>query len=141
MEPAPRVKQLLIDIQEDRKRYIALEKLLIKQRELMIGHKTEALEALNPQLTELYSVLDNTATERRLLMQQLQLPANKEGIHQLLSRLPIHYREHAGALWADLRLRAHACHQQNHHNGMLLTQQIALLSSLAEQPTEFLYAG
>lgn len=45
MEPTQRVKQLLIDIQEDRKRYIALEKLLIKQRELMIGHKTEALEA------------------------------------------------------------------------------------------------
>ncbi len=63
MEPTQRVKQLLIDIQEDRKRYIALEKLLIKQRELMIGHKTEALEALNPQLTELYSVLDNTATD------------------------------------------------------------------------------
>ncbi len=39
MEPTQRVKQLLIDIQEDRKRYIALEKLLIKQRELMIGHK------------------------------------------------------------------------------------------------------
>ena len=38
MEPTQRVKQLLIDIQEDRKRYIALEKLLIKQRELMIGH-------------------------------------------------------------------------------------------------------
>lgn len=29
MEPTQRVKQLLIDIQEDRKRYIALEKLLI----------------------------------------------------------------------------------------------------------------
>ncbi|AHK18578.1 MULTISPECIES: flagellar export chaperone FlgN [Yersinia pseudotuberculosis complex] len=141
MGSAQRVKQLLIDIQEDRKRYITLEKLLIKQRELMVGHQTEALEALNPQLTELYNMIDKTATERRLLMQQLQLPANKEGIHQLLSRLPPNYREHAGALWADLRLRANACHQQNHHNGMLLTQQITLLSSLVEQPTEFLYAG
>ncbi|EKN3710520.1 flagellar protein FlgN, partial [Yersinia enterocolitica] len=41
------VKQLLVAIQEDRKRYIALEKLLVKQRELMIKHDSEALQTLN----------------------------------------------------------------------------------------------
>lgn len=141
MESAQPVKQLLLAIQEDRKRYIALETLLIKQRELMIGHKTEALEALNLQLTELYNVLDNTASERRLLMQQLQLPADPAGMQQLLSRLPPDYREHANALWADLYLRANACHQQNEHNGQLLTQQQALLASLTEHPSAFLYTG
>ncbi|WP_145534859.1 flagellar protein FlgN [Yersinia thracica] len=134
-------QQLLVAIQEDRKRYIALEKLLVKQRELMIAHDTEALEALNLQLMELYNMIDKSATERRQLMQDLQFPAHKEGMHQLLSSLPIHYREHAGALWADLRLRADACRQQNQHNGLLLTMQMDLLSSLTEAPSDFLYAG
>ncbi|MBS0053971.1 flagellar protein FlgN [Yersinia sp. Marseille-Q3913] len=135
------VKQLLVAIQEDRKRYIALEKLLIKQRELMINRDIEALNALNLQLTELYNMIDKTASERRMLMQELELPAHKEGMHLLLSRLPTHYREHAGALWADLHLRADACRQQNHHNGMLLTMQMNILSSLTESHSDFLYAG
>jgi flagellar biosynthesis protein FlgN len=135
------VKQLLVAIQEDRKRYISLEKLLIKQREMMLNHDTEALNALTLQLTELYNIIDKTASERRMLMQELQLPAHKEGMHLLLSRLPVHYREHAGALWADLHLRADACRQQNYHNGMLLTMQMDLLSSLTEAPSDFLYAG
>ncbi|CNH45313.1 flagellar protein FlgN [Yersinia pekkanenii] len=135
------INQLLMAIQEDRKRYIALEKLLVKQRELMIKHDSEALQILNPQLMELYNLIDKTANERRLLMQELQLPAHKEGMHLLLSRLPAHYREHAGALWADLRLRADACRQQNHHNGMLLSMQMELLSSLTENRSDFLYTG
>lgn len=135
------VKQLLMAIQEDRKRYIALEKLLVKQRELMIKHDAEALQTLNPQLMELYNLIDKTASERRMLMQELQLPVHKEGMHLLLTQLPTHYREHAGALWADLRLRADACRQQNHHNGILLTMQMDLLSSLTENQSDFLYAG
>ncbi len=135
------VKQLLVAIQEDRKRYIALEKLLVKQRELMIKHDSEALQTLNPQLMELYNLIDKTASERRMLMQELQLPAHKEGMHLLLSQLPAHYREHAGALWADLRLRADAYRQQNHHNGMLLTMQMDLLSSLTKTQSDFLYVG
>ncbi|AKP33115.1 flagellar biosynthesis protein FlgN [Yersinia aleksiciae] len=133
------VKQLLVTIQEDRKRYITLEKLLIKQRNLLIKHDAEALGALNLDLTELYNMIDKAANERRMLMQELQLPAHKEGMHLLLSRLPTHYREHAGALWADLHLRADACHQQNFHNGMLLTMQMSILSSLTESHSDFLY--
>ncbi|RXA97231.1 MULTISPECIES: flagellar protein FlgN [Yersinia] len=136
-----RIQQLLVSIQEDRKRYIALEKLLVKQREFMISHDTQALKQLNTNLTELYDIIDKTSTERRLLMQKLQLPAHKEGMHMLISKLPAHYREHAYALWADLRLRADACRQQNHHNGLLLTMQMDILSSLTETKSDFLYAG
>ncbi|CNI11572.1 flagellar protein FlgN [Yersinia vastinensis] len=136
-----RIQQLLVSIQEDRKRYIALEKLLVKQREFMISHDTQALKQLNTNLTELYDIIDKTSTERRLLMQELQLPAHKEGMHMLISKLPAHYREHAYALWADLRLRADACRQQNHHNGLLLTMQMDILSSLTETKSDFLYAG
>lgn len=81
------IKQLLVSIQEDRKRYIALEKLLVKQRELMVKHDSEGLKLLNPKLMELYNTIDKTATERRLLMQELQLPTHKAGIHLLISRL------------------------------------------------------
>lgn len=136
-----RIQQLLVSIQEDRKRYIALEKLLVKQREFMISHDTQALKQLNTNLTKLYDIIDKTSTERRLLMQELQLPAHKEGMHMLISKLPAHYREHAYALWADLRLRADACRQQNHHNGLLLTMQMDILSSLTETKSDFLYAG
>ncbi|WP_145574453.1 flagellar export chaperone FlgN [Yersinia alsatica] len=136
-----RMQQLLVSIQEDRKRYIALEKLLVKQREFMITHDTEALKILNTKLTELYDIIDKTANERQLLMQELQLPAHKEGMHMLISNLPLHYREHSYALWADLRLRADACRQQNHHNGLLLTMQMEILSSLTATQSDFLYAG
>ncbi|OWF82007.1 flagellar biosynthesis protein FlgN [Yersinia rohdei] len=135
------IKQLLVSIQEDRKRYIALEKLLVKQRELMVKHDSEGLKLLNPKLMELYNTIDKTATERRLLMQELQLPTHKAGIHLLISRLPAHYREHSYALWADLRLRADACRQQNHHNGVLLNMQMDILSTLTETKSDFLYAG
>lgn len=141
MNATQSLKQLLLTIQTDRKYYIALEKLLLKQRQYVIRYQSAKLLAVNEHLTELYQALSQTTMERIALLKELKVAPNKEGLQTLFNRLPEQYREHVTALWADLEQRVKNCQQHNQRNGQLLSMQKDILTSSFNYQEEFIYAG
>lgn len=133
------VKEILTEIQRDRKYYIKLIHLLKQQRSLIIERKTEALEELNQNMASIYAQLTESARKRISTLRDMCIPPHAEGIRFLFSRLPANHHIQAKALWEDLELRVRECKELNERNANLLTMQQEIVNSILGNEPDLIY--
>lgn len=140
-QAASRVKTLIQDTADDRRRYIRLRALLEEQRAHIVTRRTAELNAVNESIGELYQHLTQSSQRRRRLLETLGMAACAEGMRTLLSRLPDANRGKVSALWRDLQQQASACREANDYNGTLMNMQREILTGVlnAGEPENWLY--
>ncbi|MTH46156.1 flagellar protein FlgN [Intestinirhabdus alba] len=138
---AQRVKTLIQDMAEDRRHYLALNELLLRQREYIIARRTAELTALNEQIMGCYQTLSQHSQRRYRLLNQLGISASAEGIQRLIARLPASHQKTVAALWQSLQQQAERCHAANERNAVLMNMQQEILTNLlnASEPENWLY--
>lgn len=138
---AQRVKALIQDMTEDRKRYHALTALLEKQRHHIVARDTAALDSVNEQIMSLYQQLSQSSQQRYQILGQLGIDPNPAGLTTLIARLPAAHQSSVSALWQSLRQQAADCQIANDYNGALMSMQQEILGNLlnASAPENWLY--
>lgn len=138
---AQRVKKLLQDLAEDRKRYQTLTTLLEKQRHHIVAHDAVALDEINQEIMPLYQQLSQSGQRRHQLLAQLDINPDSEGMKTLLTRLPASYQPSVTALWQGVQQQAANCQIANDYNGALMNMQQEVLGNLlnSSQPENWLY--
>ncbi|MEE2024026.1 flagellar export chaperone FlgN [Alkalimonas mucilaginosa] len=124
------LKQFISKLQQDVQRLDQLSQLLEQQYELMSQRSSGPLEELNQQALQLMSALQHNQVSRDQLLQQFGLEHSSDGMHHLVSRLPIPVQLGTRLLLQELTLKARLCHAQNEKNGILLASQRQLLAKL-----------
>lgn len=132
---------LVKGIAEDRQDYLQLQQKLETQRLLLLLRDSARLETANQHLMDIYQALSARATGRQMLLRELNVSADKQGLFSLLQRLPPELFKKVSALWDDLELQARRCQQLNERNGMVLHMQQDILDNIvnADRPDAFLY--
>ena len=132
-----KIRQLIVDLQQDVKSYGELRASLDQQRSLLIAHDNQGLQAFNPQQQQLFEVLAQRAAQRVQLLAELGLKADEKGMQTLISRLPPDLSARVNQLWSQLHQLLLACKIQNECNGRLLAGQMELVRSLLQQPAGY----
>lgn len=135
-----RVKALLRNILADNDRYQQVLALLEQQRLTMIRRQSEELVALNDTLLTHCQALNESATERRELLQALGLSADKRGIETVCGWLPRAQKSLAQESWKTLERRVKRCRDYNEKNGELLTRQYEFVQRFLGSDNDFLYS-
>lgn len=138
---AQRVKALIQDMTEDRKRYHALTTLLEKQRHHIVARDAAALDSVNEQIMALYQQLSQSSQQRYQILGQLGIDPGTEGLKTLIARLPAAHQPSVSALWQNLQQQAADCRIANDYNGALMSMQQEILGNLlnASAPENWLY--
>ncbi|OON38750.1 hypothetical protein BTJ39_16810 [Izhakiella australiensis] len=136
------IKALLREVQQDNQHYQQLIALLEQQHSAMISCNSPQLTDLNQQLLACYQQLRESAQRRVNSLKILGLPANSEGMRQLLSTLPSGLSERAAGWWQRLEQQTERCQQINSRNGRLLHAQQETFAALINSSSagDFLYA-
>lgn len=132
-----KVRYLLRDIQQDRHDYQVLGEMLQQQYRLLLKHDANELQRLHQQQIPLMQTLANRAKTRQGLLTALGLPANEQGMRQLLDRLPSQLTAQVDPIWTALQQQVESNRQQNDRNGQLLASQMEVLRHLMQQPTGY----
>ena len=138
---AQRVKALIQDMTEDRKRYPALAALLEKQRHHIVARDAASLDAVNEQIMALYQQLSKSSQQRYQHLNGLGIDPNTEGMKTLIARLPVTHQPSVSALWQGLQQQASDCQTANEYNGALLSMQQDILNNMlnTSEPENWLY--
>ena len=138
---AQRVKGLIQDLAEDRKRYQTLTGLLENQRHHIVARDAAALEEVNQQIMALYQQLSKSSQQRYASLNALGINPGSEGMTSLIARLPAAHRPTVSALWQGLQEQALACQTINDYNGALMNMQQEILGNLlnSSEPGNWLY--
>ena len=138
---AQRVKALIQDMTEDRKRYHALTTLLEKQRHHIVARDAASLDVINEQIMALYQQLSQSSQQRYQILGQLGIDPSTEGLKMLIARLPAAHQSSVSALWQSLQQQAADCRIANDYNGALMSMQQEILGNLlnASAPENWLY--
>lgn len=124
------LKQFISSLQQDVQRLDQLNQLLEQQYELMSQRDGEQLQQLNQQSLQLMAALEQSHNERDVLLKQFGLKNNRDGMRQLVSRLPAPVQRGTSQLLQELTLKARLCHAQNEKSGKLLASQRQLMQKL-----------
>ncbi|WP_215396203.1 flagellar export chaperone FlgN [Rheinheimera oceanensis] len=124
------LKQFISSLQQDVQRLDQLNQLLEQQYELMSQRDSTQLQQLNQQSLQLMTTLELSHNERDTLLQQFGLQNNRDGMRQLVSRLPAPVQHGTRQLLQELTLKARLCHAQNEKSGKLLASQRQLMQKL-----------
>lgn len=124
------LKQFISSLQQDVLRLDQLNQLLDQQYELMSQRNSEQLQQLNQQSLQLMTALELSHNERDVVLQQFGLQNNRDGMRQLVSRLPAAVQHGTRQLLQELTLKARLCHAQNEKSGKLLASQRQLMQKL-----------
>ncbi|MCS4308921.1 flagella synthesis protein FlgN [Rheinheimera pacifica] len=124
------LKQFISSLQQDVQRLDQLNQLLEQQYELMSQRDSTQLQQLNQQSLQLMTTLELSHNERDALLQQFGLQNNRDGMRQLVSRLPAPVQHGTRQLLQELTLKARLCHAQNEKSGKLLASQRQLMQKL-----------
>lgn len=124
------LKQFISSLQQDVQRLDQLNQLLEQQYELMSQRDSTQLQQLNQQSLQLMATLELSHNERDALLQQFGLQNNRDGMRQLVSRLPAPVQHGTRQLLQELTLKARLCHAQNEKSGKLLASQRQLMQKL-----------
>ncbi|AKJ41381.1 flagellar protein FlgN [Pragia fontium] len=133
------VKELLSEIQSDRKYYIKLIHLLKQQHTMIIERKTDAIDELNQHMTTIYNLLAESTRKRMATLKNLCIPPHAEGMRFLFSRLPATHHIQAKALWDDLELRVRECKELNERNAHILTMQQDIVNTILGHEPDPIY--
>lgn len=133
------VREILSEIQKDRKYYIKLIHLLKQQRTMIIERKVEAMEELNQNMAKIYQLLSESTKKRIAALKDMCIPPHAEGMRFLFSRLPANHHIQAKALWEDLEQRVLECKELNERNANLLTMQQEILNSILGNEPDLIY--
>ena len=138
---AQRVKGLIQDLAEDRKRYQTLTGLLENQRHHIVARDAAALEEVNQQIMALYEQLSKSSQQRYASLNALGITPGSEGMTSLIARLPAAHRPTVSALWQGLQEQALTCQSINDYNGALMNMQQEILGNLlnSSEPGNWLY--
>lgn len=138
---AQRVKALIQDMTEDRKRYHALTILLEKQRHHIVARDAASLDVINEQIMALYQQLSQSSQQRYQILGQLGIDPSTEGLKTLIARLPAAHQPSVSALWQSLQQQAADCRIANDYNGALMSMQQDILGNLlnTSEPENWLY--
>ncbi|PKM18277.1 MAG: flagellar protein FlgN [Gammaproteobacteria bacterium HGW-Gammaproteobacteria-15] len=124
------LKQFISSLQQDVQRLDQLNQLLEQQYELMSQRESAQLQQLNQHSLQLMTALELSHNERDALLQQFGLQNNRDGMRQLVSRLPAPVQHGTRQLLQELTLKARLCHAQNEKSGKLLASQRQLMQKL-----------
>lgn len=133
------VKQVIQTLQHDYQLLQRLSPLLQKQYVLLSLRKTQELEPLNQEASELLGQIKRHHALRQQAMHQLHLPLSEQGFETLLSKLPNAIREASQNLLDKVQQHTQLCQQLNLKNGELLAQQRGLIQRLLGQPDQQSY--
>ncbi|HFZ8994041.1 TPA: flagella synthesis protein FlgN [Citrobacter freundii] len=133
------VKALLQGIRDDDALYAELRVLLERQRLSMIRRNPEELLAVNEEIQQRYEQLSNSSRQRRALLQQLGVSANRAGIEEVLSWLPAAQKNAAQGWWKLLERKVESCKAYNEKNGELLIHQYEFIQSFLGTEPDFIY--
>ena len=127
MAHKPRVKELIIGIQQACGRYADLQQLLLNQPSLRASHDVDGLTGHNRQQTRLMADIQQQAQQRCQHLLALGLKPDEQGMATLITRLPDPLQQRVGEQWQTLELLLRQCRRQNELNGRLLAGQIDVL--------------
>lgn len=133
------VKALLQGIRDDDALYGELRALLEKQRLNMIRRDADGLQAVNEEIQQHYEKLNEGTHQRRSLLEQLGVSANRAGIEQVLSWLPAAQKKAAQGWWKVLERKVESCKAYNEKNGDLLIRQYEFIQSFLGTEPDFIY--
>lgn len=137
---AQRVKALIQDMTEDRKRYHALTTLLEKQRHHIVARDAASLDVINEQIMALYQQLSQQPAALPD-SRPVRIDPSTEGLKTLIARLPAAHQPSVSALWQSLQQQAADCRIANDYNGALMSMQQDILGNLlnTSEPENWLY--
>ncbi len=133
------VKALLQGIRDDDALYVELRALLEKQRLNMIRRDADGLLVVNEEIEKHYERLSEGTRQRRSLLEQLGVGANRSGLEQVLSWLPATQKKAAQGWWKTLERKVESCKAYNEKNGDLLIRQYEFIQSFLGTEPDFIY--
>ncbi|MEZ6974823.1 MULTISPECIES: lateral flagellar protein LfgN [unclassified Aeromonas] len=130
MDAKQRVKELILGIQQDGTRYVALQQLLLRQHSLLAAHDVDALAEHNQQQTQLMMQVQQQAQQRCQHLLALGLKPDEKGMAALIEKLPANLQHKVAKQWLQLEQLLQQCLRQNELNGRLLAGQIETINTL-----------
>ncbi|NAX49238.1 flagellar export chaperone FlgN [Photobacterium halotolerans] len=128
------VKALIQGIRHDLQAYQQLGQLLLRQQASYLQFNGTTLTELVKKQEHLLAQLQRSASQRRQLLQQLGLSADKQGMTTLMKKLPSPLNTQVRQSWQQLENHIQSCQKTNQVNGNLSASYGELLMQIKGEP-------
>lgn len=132
-----RLRQLIVDINQDVVSWQQMELLLKEQHSNLIRRNNPAIHHNNEQQVQLLETLRSRAERRVKLLNAFGLQASTHDLQRLANKLPAAISEKLVDQWQTLETSVVRCKKLNDHNGRLLANQQLLIRKLLNTQEDF----